>query len=335
MAPGNLLKFAAVSFVLPFTLNFYAYYGFISNYSSGAFSRSTFLAQFETGIYKYRILGNHLLLFINDILEAYGLQHRNSEPLKFLDSQASAHFYDSYFILNTAFLCLTCAVLYLTYSHKAFEMTTREKHLWIVVLLSYMVLSQFVVVPYDTLSYFILCSGIYFILSARHSPFSTLALLVLVVLGTLTRESIVLLLSFYATVHFLRFGFKGRKNLLELLLLTVAFLSTYLSLRFIYGFDDFMHQGLRFHDSMGLGGVISILFFLATLITLVLDLEKAKTALVFLLFSFPYIAMILLVGALFEIRLWIPLIIPIAILASLNPRAVQRQRAEPCNSESN
>ena len=53
MAPGKLLKFGAVSFVLPFTLNFYVYYGFISNYSSGAFSRSTFLAQFETGIYKY------------------------------------------------------------------------------------------------------------------------------------------------------------------------------------------------------------------------------------------------------------------------------------------
>ena len=161
MSPGRLLKFCSISLVLPFTLNFYAYYGFISNYSKDAFSKASFLVQFEAGIYKYRILGRHLILFLNDILETYGLEDRNSERLKFLDSRASAHFYDSYFVLNTVFLCLTSAVLYLIYSQKIFDLSEREKYLWIVVLLFYMVLSQFAVVPYDILSYFITCTGIY------------------------------------------------------------------------------------------------------------------------------------------------------------------------------
>ena len=158
---------------------------------------------------------------------------------------------------------------------------------------------------------------------------TSVALVAVVVLGALTRESTALILSFYATVYFLNFGFSRRKDLLELLLLSAAFLATYLWLRVAYGFDDAVHQGIMLFDSISLGGLISVLFFLSTFTFLVLDSKTAKMALIFLLFCSPYIIMVLLFGALFEIRLWLPLILNLAILVRLNYRSVEFGFSKP------
>ena len=139
---------------------------------------------------------------------------------------------------------------------------------------------------------------------------------VVVFLATITRESAALILSFYATIYLLRNGISIKKDLLHLLLVISVFLITYIGLRVEYGIVNSIYNNLTIGDFLKIQNIISLVFFIVFILIFNTNINKFKNSFLFLFLSAPYIVAIFLTGILFESRLWIPLLIPMIVLAS-------------------
>lgn len=317
----NIPKAFAACFVLPFALNYFTYYGFVTNYSRNVFTLSGFLAQYDHGIYRYRILGKELLLLIYHLLQRlHPSRAALSQKAQFLSTD-NLNLYHSYFLLNTTFFCLTIWMLFLIFQSDQFRMGEQEKYLALVVTACLIAVTQFVVVPYDTLAYFFLALSIYLMLRPQ-TAVTAIGLIVVVALAALTRETAALTASMLATLFVLRKQIKTEVSLPLLLGVIAAFIATYAALRLHFGWQQGIGNSitlggnLRFRNLLGLAFLVSMLYVLT-------DARNAlgkRAILLFLAFSSPFVS-ILLTGWLFEARLGVPLFIGVVVLAGLPERA--------------
>lgn len=276
-------------FVAPVCANYFAYYGFVTQYSVGVFNPAGFHAQYDNEVFKYRILGKALLLAVYRVLGYLNPADAGWERHAAFLGTESINFYHSYFYLNTAFLCLTLLVVsdYL-----------EDIELLVVTLL--VAVTQFVVVPYDAAAYFFLACTFRW----RRSLAVTA---VVVFLAALNRETAAISLSLYASLILLGRGgsFRG------LALLTAVFLATYVSLRLVFGWGNAVGNEFTFLMYMNLNSAIGIGFALAAGYAVV---RRPAWAAVFLLCSVPYILSIFITGNPFEERLWVPLLLGIMLV---------------------
>jgi len=234
------IRFLLLGWVIPCVLGLMVYYGFVTNYTSQVFSHQGFVNQYENGIYKYRMLGREALLEMERLVKAHGpLPLRPPASLRLLDRAGDPDLYAAYFLLNTLFLCLTCSVLFVAFHQGGKAGEELPADLAVLASALVMAITQYVVVPYDTLSYFFLALGI--ALSLHPSPgHGRLGLLALAtVLGTLTRETAALIPAFFFALHHREilvwpFGDRPKRRLLQFLLVSAAFLAAYLALRLYF-----------------------------------------------------------------------------------------------------
>ena len=298
-------------FVFPVLLSIVVYYGFSSTFSAKLYDIAGFHSQYDHGVYRYRVLGKVLLLAIYYILEHH--RHGQVGPT----AQLGTNFYLSYVILNTTFLCLTAWALRATLDLPVFTKSEIEKNLWVLVAVLLIAVTQFVVVPYDTLSYFFLAAAA-FLMMRDSTPASTLGLAVVMILGTVTRETAALIVALYAALYVMRGTAGFRPAIAPLVIMFALFVATYLGLRFALGWDAHaLDQGLRGH--MPLKGLAGVLFLICGVL-LTMDFTsraRTKTALLFLAFSSPYLAVSLLTGVPFEIRLWVPIFLGLILIHAM------------------
>ncbi len=306
-----------LGFFIPFVLSMVVYFGFSSNYTSGLFSEAGFREQYETGIYRFRILGRITLLEINAFLEARQSPQIAPRALFLLDRNASPRFYTAYFLNNTLFLCLTCCTLLLL-----FDRISSRQNLWIgdlavLLLCLLMAITQYVVAPYDTLSYFFLALGA-FLTYSRQRPATVAALSAVVVLGALTRETAALIPAFYLAVHhrpLLARPLRVSIHHAALIFSALCFVATYAALRLALGFEAAFLKNIQLaYNLANPFGVAGLLFFAAILAVLLLSGPGRREGAVFLLVSLPYSLFLLATGILWEIRLWVPVILALVVL---------------------
>lgn len=312
----RIYSICMVALVFPIVLNYLAYYGFVSAYTGNVFSEKGFLRQYDRGVFRYRILAKKLILPLHDYIEDKFKPGLHPRPLRFVDKRGDPSFYNTYYVFNTIFLCLTAGVLLWILSLRSCVGGPSGAYMRTCLLVALIALSQYVVVPYDTLSYFLLCLGILAILSARGSNLPLLCLPAIVALATLTRESSAIILSFYAACYVVRNGWRIRQEIWGLILAAGVFLAVYYGLRIVYGFDHSVRGNTFVRRQLTQNGAVSMLFFLSTLSLLCVGSKNAKGVLLFLLFSAPYIYTIMTRAIVWEVRLWLPLLIGVAVLAS-------------------
>ncbi len=314
----NVLKAFAACFVLPFALNYFVYYGFVTSYTLRVFTESGFRAQYDSGIYKYRILGKELLLLIYHFLQRLHPSPGTHSRLEQFLGADNLNLYHSYFLLNTLFFCLTLWMLFLTLQLGWFPRREREKSLVLVVIACVIALTQFVVTPYDTLAYFLLTLSLYLMLRPQNHA-TAAALIAVMVLATLTRETAALTISLYATLFLLRKNIKIEVSLPLLIGLAVSFIGVYAALRLHFGWHQGAGNGVTLRDNLHSKHLIG-LAFLASLLYLLTDARNAlgkRAALLFLALSSPYFVSIVMTGWLFEARLGVPLLIGVVVLSGL------------------
>ena len=141
--------------LLAFTVSSFVYFGFANIYSSKILNDQSFQEQFQSGIYQYRILSAYFLVWIYEFLSTLNLDYELFK-LKFLNSNSEPQMYLSFYILNTIFIMLSAAMVVFITESKSFVATHSEKLLITAVAIFSIALSQFVVVPYDISSYFLL-----------------------------------------------------------------------------------------------------------------------------------------------------------------------------------
>jgi hypothetical protein len=311
-------EWIVLAVVIPLCLNAIVYFGFLTNYTR-VFSRATFETQYESGIYRYRVLGREAVLLADRVVARLLPTQRWASlqaQLVRLDPAASVSFYFAYFAINTLFFTLTIAVLMVVL--RAGDQIHRRL---LVLLVSFLIaLSQYVVTPYDTLAYFLLCAGAYVTLQPP-SFVNTLALMILIALGTATRETASLNISFALAVYFLRHGLRLHRDLAIVLCATGAFVATYVALRCWYGFSGWLYDGAAIARSASILDLLVVVLSSCLLWLFSTDRAAGRAIAWLLLCSAPYLALVARFGIWRELRLWVPLILLAAIFAGARPTA--------------
>ena len=306
----RLIDFVFVTLLLPLLLSLVVYYGFFTNYTGGLFSETGFHRQYFDGIYKYRLLGRELLLGLHSLIAdktlfAWIFSRFEPRALYLFDSEGTTIFYGSYFLLNTFFLCLATMMLYVLFARHLDEKLKPHRNLLILTAVLLMTITQYVVVPYDTLSYFFLILAILLILQKGWASY--ILLLVVVTLATLTRETAVFILAFYVAVYYMPLLAKNRLHWQKLAGLLIAFGTTYFLLRLLINGNNAIFQKiLLFRNVTNPSAIGGILLFAVISYALINHSHNFHNSLLFLFLSAPYILMVIFVANPWEIRLWTP-----------------------------
>lgn len=306
--------------LLAFTVNSFVYFGFVNSYSSEIFNLQNFQGQFQSGIYQYRVLSGYVLLWIYDFLTYLNLDD-GLFKIKFLNPDSEPKMYLSFYILNTVFLMFTAAMLVFITETKNIIATHSEKLLMIVVALFSIALTQFVIVPYDVSSYFLLLLFLFVFLKYIEKESNQLLILlcVIMVISSFNRETAALSLSLAATMLFTKFGI-SKKSLFPMIPLVVSFLGVYMGLRLMnetFTTNDGNLFLQNFANPKNILGILFWLVFFALATLLAKSAAARKMILYFHLFALPYILMSLYSGIMYEIRLYIPLFLAALVLGSL------------------
>lgn len=317
ITPALLTRVVSLGIIIPALLGIFTYVGFFTNYTCCVFSQAGFEHQYlDSGIYRFRVLGSHLLLWTYQQIKDWPLADFAPYALKVLDKNGDPNFYYAYFLLNTVFLCLTCTALVISLSRYAVKNDFAHIDLPVFCIALFISFAQFVITPYDTLSCFFLALAVFPIMKKNPSYRDTILLGIIVMLATLTRETATLILSFYAAVHHQKIFSRHRASLLSaeqvrLLVLTLVFLAVYWALRWQLGMQDATHKSFRLIQNFSNDPlpIIGAIFFPAVISLFFTDSAARKTLRIFLLASTPYWLAMLCVAYPWEIRLWVPVIL--------------------------
>lgn len=297
---------------MAFTVNSFIYFGFANIYSTKILNLEDFQNQFRSGIYQYRILSGYLLLGIYHVLDILPINFELFR-LKFLNPSSEPQMYVSLYILNTLFLTAFAAILVIFFESKKIIGSETEKILLAIILIFCIALSQFVIVPYDVSSYFLLV--LFYIILVNYVQSPSLNKLVLLgsvlLISTLNRESSAISVAAAAVLLYLKYGLK-KEAIRPVIVLGLIFVGTYLSLRFwsqSFSTNDGNLLYQNFTDPKNwLGALFSILLF-----TLSLYLSKTQRGIfaiiLFHIIALPYILVCFYSGILYEVRLYLPLFI--------------------------
>ena len=311
--------------LLPTLFSAVVYQGFSSNYTVRVFSEQSFKRQYESGIYKYRLLGRVLLMETYQRVQHYDLPTIAPFALKQMDERGDRDFYSAYFYLNTFFLSLTCLVFFFMFSgHKpGTDFLTTD--LPVLFLMSVMTLSQYVIVPYDMLTYFLLSVAAWLMMQNDQRLWHILALCAVVVLGALTRETAALMLSFYFAWNYKEIltrprGFRFNRAQAALLLLMACFVATSMGLRLALGQENAVFESLIFQfgydlsTTSGMLAVAGIAFLVGVMVLFFLSSPRMPQMWVFVIAALPYLIPMLLIANPWEIRLWVPVILLLTLM---------------------
>lgn len=306
------------------------YFGFTTNYTIDTFSPESFQEQYTHHVYRYRVLSQWMILGVDRALSGHMDENaRDKRRLLLRDPTATNRFYYAYYLLNTFFLVLTAIVLaLLLVPDRLLRAGNGEKILLLFFLIGVTCLTQFVVCPYDICGYFLELATFYLFLRYYERNYRMTMLLVaaLVVLATTNRESSALTVAFIATLLFCRFGWTARA-FSGTLLLGVVFLATYFGLRVFVGPDvspegdsrpvmDFFHNNLTLPTDW-----LGILFWVLMLYLAIAIANSKRNRIAiccFHLLCLPYAWQCLTKGILWELRLYMPILLGSVIMSKID-----------------
>ncbi len=307
------IQFIVFLIIFPLMVNFFTYFGYVSSYTREVFSPLSFSLQYDSGIYKYRILGKFLLLEIDKFI-SNSLDYKYGEYLnrifKFIDNDTSFSLYIAYFSINSFSLILSSITFYFILSHFGF---TRDKSFLIVLFFNLFIgVTQYVVVPYDNLSYFftLLTSLLFFKYLIKKNLLFYISILLMIITSTLIRESSALNVVMMVIILYQKFDFKVL--LAKSVPLIMAFFVPYIILRIILGFDQGIIHSLIIENITDPFNLIGIGYVLASSWVVFLYAKYRNTRsylIVYLALIIPYIITVVLSGTFFEVRLWTPVLI--------------------------
>ena len=317
----NLFSKLVFAALLAFVVNSFMYFSFGNIYSSKILNYADFQAQFKSGIYQYRKLSGYFLMGIYDFLSSLNIDYHIFK-LKFFNPESDAKMYLTFYILNTFFLMLTAVLMVFITEKKNFVATSSEKILLIAICIFTIGISQFVLVPYDVSSYFLIFIFFWFLLKylEQTSAKNLIILVAILAISTVNRESSALSISLAATLLFAKFGIR-KESIFPVLILGIIFFAIYLGMRFSQGTFTTNDGNLflqNFKDFKNLLGILFWAVFFVFALILAKDKQSRNLILLFHFLSIPYIAMCFYAGIIYEIRLYVPLFLGSLLIGKLH-----------------
>jgi len=322
MKKENILLYVIL---FPVFFQIITYYGFQSSYYNYRDEvRPT--EWYYKGIYGYRLISREIVDMITLVMEKI---FTNEFPLRDYAMKKGTPYYHSLFLFNTFFAVMVSLMVNTILKRKKdFPGISEKIRLGIVFFLAAVSgFSQYVIVHYDNSAVFLLLLGFYFTLNYyRNRQFKDLLMVSFIILiSTLNRETSCLNISFLAALLFAKIPASkdGIFNAVKILALPVlAFLLPYFVLRLIIpqntGDEYYFFESITLRYNLtGINQITGWLFGLLLLkfVYFYAFPDNRKVITRFLVISVPYILMIFLVGILWEIRLFVPLVYGAVVLA--------------------
>jgi hypothetical protein len=331
------LKYLMIGVLLPVFVQYVFHFRFTSNYMPNVFSEKNFKETYDHSIFRYRILGKTIHLWVykqlagNSKKEVFKTDAIYEKRLTALDSDADSTFFLTYFILATFFTILSAfALLYIFDCGMMVEMTELKKKFLVSAFVMVSGFLQYVITPYDNITYFfIIISSLCFwkFLYTQNWLYFVLLNLIIVI-STLNHESSMINLSFILAIYFTHYGLNLRWLRFAAIPL-LCYALTWTALRvFLYGIEpEVATGGLKLElNFLRLAGIIGLIFPVIAfyfLFQLGQNPINKKSLWHFILMSSPYIIMIPLIGKTIEVRLWMPVIIGAVLSAQFNYGAIR------------
>lgn len=313
---------ALVAFVLntllPYAWGSVVYFGFQSNYTNKGFTRAGFIEQYSSGIYQHRVISPWLVLKVHDLIKAHGNPFPALTPNVF---RAPGHFgepsfYQALFLHNTAVMILASWALWFALSDRP----PRARMLPLLVGVTLMSLTQYVVVPYDTTAWLVLIVGA--ALSVRRPTWTiAVALAVVAAFGTAVRETLFFLPGFYLAVHWGALVRRPRRWIAAapLLAIVAGIAVVYGGLRWSSGSTMVTaHNLFVYNVSFGFSQ-IALIALLGVSAVLVMVAERRALALRIFALSIPVLVAMLCGGNAWEMRLWTPMWLLLLVVPVRSP----------------
>lgn len=333
----QFFRFLFIAVLFPFTIHYIAYFGFVSNYGKNVYSVESFKNHYESGLYRFRVLGRLLQLKTFKIVEENTeLEKKQSAHVFYLDKKGNDGFYFTYFLINCFFNILTVIIFLLTLSNrKLFSLPDKMVNIFTLFATLLVGFTLYVVTPYDALSYFLIlvCCSIILQLIIKPSVTAYLIFLLILAVATFTRESSAIALAFYAALIFV-FRKKLQNKLSHFWFLAGAiawFLTCYFALRIRLGFSNGFYQSntimylFNLTDMSAIAGGLFFIILIYSIYTFSQLKENRLLFSAFLLFSAPYLFLCWYTGIFFETRLWIPVLLPALLLINIDTEKIKLQ----------
>lgn len=325
-------KLSAVLFtaILPILLFFMVYYGFESSYVKLKTMEKAPDFMFSS-VYAYRVIPNFLSVIVPDFLENFvNTSLISAKP--FILKQGTI-FYHSIFLINLVFFLGSSFVLdkILKFSPNLFTSDGRVRKLLHLAGFFMMVITQYVPTNCDSIAIFFFLLGVFF--SLRFAKFrqnkDLFFLCLTIFISTFVRETACLNIAFFASLLFdyKNFSLKEFRFYKEIAFVVFAFILPYVGLRLAISKEVSLVEGFylmkNFTSPFNLAGLVFGVVSLYFVYTLCGIAEK-QIFQNFILFSFPYIAMITFVGLFWETRLFLPLLLGALVISSQNINNFQK-----------
>ena len=111
------LRYLVIGILLPLFVQYVFYFRFTGNYMTNVFSEKSFTSFYEKNVFKYRVLGKELHLWLyhqlkgNENIKNLKENKAYEKRLNPLDKQPDKYFYLTYFLIAAIFTILTSCML--------------------------------------------------------------------------------------------------------------------------------------------------------------------------------------------------------------------------------
>ena len=158
-------------------------------------------------------------------------------------------------------------------------------------------------------------------------------LMLLISLAALTRETAAIILAFFAAINFdsiihpTASNSKSISPRITLAILFICFITIYIGLRLWLGTGDSVFQKFRLIQNFTQNfSVVGGVFFISSVILALLSERGKRTTILFLITSAPYWLAMFIIANPREIRLWIPVLLPILLIKIRGDSPVQSSK---------
>jgi hypothetical protein len=333
---STICRYLLIGIIFPLIIQYGFYYRFTPNYNAGGLCEDEFASIYSQGIYRYRVVGIQLQLWVyHKIASSKAAQsmqdtrnHRYDVRFAALDTRADSLFFFTFFLIATAFAIPSAIFLLLILDLKPlFEMSNREKILISMLVTLFIGFTQFVITPYDMLSYFLFLFSFWLFLKylQHHRPGYYVLLCATIAVATFNRESSLLILSFMAAIYLMHYKLLDWRWIKKMILPGLCFLAPYVALRIWLAGAAMVTEGQKYSVNFdlfkanGLMGVLFLFPLVYVCVNIPVDRDNRKLATYFALMASPYIVAIPFIGRLIEFRLWVPVILALIVLGTLKP----------------
>ena len=307
----RLLTSPGFELVAPLFLFLYLHYAFFSWYAGTYLTWESFVSTFAEGVYKYRMLGPHVVVALHDALPT-GIRHLFAQP-EYMARLLPQHDLSVYNTMNLINFVAFAATLVIARSLLRSVLPGNYQSLYWM-LIGWVLASAAVVTPYDFLAYFFLVATIA-AFEWRRSAIAYPALLMLTVLGSLTRETQALAIPYAVSTLIAASPGRARMIVPRVLVVAAAFGTTYVMLRANLGWEHGVFQSIQLYINQSALGAFGLVVATAMLILVHLTAVRSapylpdlrRRLLVLYALALPYWATVIFAGIYFELRLFIPL----------------------------